>query len=162
VNCTTVRWPIGDENTRTALASNLGPGAAEADQVRNRTLSTHFRGKALSDLNLDLRENLNSAKPWDTDRNFFPRPGFPVTTVQNLNSISVERGTGLEPVTLYLGKFTHASAPVRLGRHSEFKSTSRRDAVSDPARSFPCWIGPRIGAQRPHDLTRTRAPMRGR
>ena len=81
--------------------------------------ATYFRGKTVSDLNFDLREKLNSAnrgknrgksweKPWENDLNFFPLSGFPRTTVQNLNSILVERGTGLEPATSTLGKLRSA------------------------------------------------------
>ena len=65
----------------------------------------------MSDLNLDLREHLNSAnrgknrgKSWENDLNFFPLSSFPRTAVLNLNLIWVERGTGFEPATSTLGK----------------------------------------------------------
>jgi hypothetical protein len=95
-------------------------GLPQLISVGNSGLTaTYFRGKRASDLNLDLRENLNSAnrgknrgksweKPWENDLNFFPLSGFPRTLVRNLNSIVMERGTGLEPATSTLGKLRSA------------------------------------------------------
>ena len=102
--------------------------------------ATYFAGKPVSDLNLDLRENSNSAnrgknrgksweKPWENDLNFFPLSSFPRTRVRIVNSIVLERGTGFEPATSTLGTRRQPSAIVNGHPHVGVYKVERSSGV---------------------------------